>query len=163
MLKQRYNLSIDRKRKTQRIMHPNPQIICDTKLQTKDFRVEREDNNERRPKARNSTRRTNERAVSKRRTLTGISKRNSPKLFTASKLFSPSHIFLRHHLCHVHARPPHTPCPFHPLCTRRFSLRPLDTSDSAFAILSRSCQFSFVGVFVREPFICRSLNPTTSR
>jgi len=106
-------------------MHPNPQIICDTKLQTKDFRVERGDSNERRPKARNSTRRTNERAVSKRRTLTGISRRNSPKLFTASKLFSPSHIFLRHHPCHVHARPPHTPCPFHPLCTR-FSLRPFD-------------------------------------
>jgi len=107
-------------------MHSNPRIICDTKSQTKDFRVEREDSNERRTKARNSTRRTNERAVSKRRTLTGISRRNSPKLFTAGKLFSPSHIFLRHHPCHVHA---HTPCPFHPLCTR-FSLRPLDTSDS---------------------------------
>lgn len=111
--------------------------------------------------------RTDERAVSKQRTLTGISRRNSPKLLTAGKLFSHSHIFLRHRPCHVHARLLHTPyfsvstsfcthCVFLSTLSWHIPLR------LAFAILSRSYQFSFVlvDVFVREPFICLSfVNP----
>lgn len=94
--------------------------------------------------------------------LPGISKRNSLTLCLPPANFSRTATFL-------HAIVPAT-------CTRALrvlltssffpllypSLFPLNTSRSAFAILSRSCQFSFVplGVFVREPFIRLSfVNP----
>lgn len=137
-------------------------------------RTGEEDSNERRPKARNSARRINERAVSKRRALTGISRRNSPRSCLPPANFSRAATFFHATVpatCTRARRTLLTRFPFHPSCfappllfsptlPRHIPLR------LAFAILSHASFALSRSVFsyANHLFVCScSLTPRTPR
>jgi len=115
------------------------------------------------------TLRTNERAISKQRTLTGISRRNSPKLLTADKLFSRStHFSTPPSLPRARAPVAHSLLfrfylLLHPLFFSRPSRHiPLRLAFTSLVPVSSLLSWSMFS-YESHLFVCRSLTPTTSR